>query len=290
MSALNTIKSKIKNTIISLKGDIPDYGPDFFIIGVTRAGTTYLHHLLNEHPDIFMPQNKELHYFNHDGRYHENLKGYLCLFNGYKKQKIIGEATPLYFEKGTYYDKNGKINFFKEETTIKRLHKHFPRSKLIISVRDPISRILSLHTKNFYQGKVTTSLFEEIQQELEGNSRLNLLYRNRYNLHLEEIFKYYPHDSVHIMIFEEWIKNPTSHLNDLSKFLGIAPLGAWPNLPKKKNTAEEYRKQENKKIENKIFEIDNNLKTLILNELNPSRQYLENLIGKRLPWENTDQT
>ena len=37
--------------------------PNFIISGFPKCGTTSLHHYLNEHPQIFMPSQKELHFF-----------------------------------------------------------------------------------------------------------------------------------------------------------------------------------------------------------------------------------
>ena len=37
--------------------------PDFIGIGAQKAGTTWLHHNLQAHPGIWMPKEKELHYF-----------------------------------------------------------------------------------------------------------------------------------------------------------------------------------------------------------------------------------
>lgn len=38
--------------------------PDFLIVGPQRTGTTWLHENLWQHPQIFIPWDKELHYFN----------------------------------------------------------------------------------------------------------------------------------------------------------------------------------------------------------------------------------
>ena len=37
--------------------------PNFFIVGVAKAGTTSLYNYLNEFPEIFMSPIKEPHYF-----------------------------------------------------------------------------------------------------------------------------------------------------------------------------------------------------------------------------------
>src|SRR3954452_15598229 len=38
-------------------------GPDFLVIGAQRAGTTWLHRVLRQHPRLWLPPVKELHYF-----------------------------------------------------------------------------------------------------------------------------------------------------------------------------------------------------------------------------------
>ena len=40
--------------------------PNFIIVGFPKCGSTSLHYYLNEHPDIYMPAQKELHYFTND--------------------------------------------------------------------------------------------------------------------------------------------------------------------------------------------------------------------------------
>lgn len=39
--------------------------PDFYGIGVQKAGTTWLYAQLSKHPQIYMPLLKEIQYFNH---------------------------------------------------------------------------------------------------------------------------------------------------------------------------------------------------------------------------------
>ena len=37
--------------------------PDFFILGGMKCGTTSLFNYLAQHPDILLPEEKELHYY-----------------------------------------------------------------------------------------------------------------------------------------------------------------------------------------------------------------------------------
>ena len=40
--------------------------PSFFIVGAPKCGTTSLNDYLRQHPDIFIPERKELHHFGSD--------------------------------------------------------------------------------------------------------------------------------------------------------------------------------------------------------------------------------
>ena len=58
--------------------------PDFFIVGAPRCGTTALNSWLQEHPEIYIPPVKEMHYFGADlnspSVYHQNREKYLAQF------------------------------------------------------------------------------------------------------------------------------------------------------------------------------------------------------------------
>src|SRR5690606_11946368 len=72
----------------------PQYSfPDFICIGAQKSGTTWLYENLKLHPDIFMPDKKELHYFNLN--YHTSLAYYNSYFEK-DSNRIKGEITPAY--------------------------------------------------------------------------------------------------------------------------------------------------------------------------------------------------
>ena len=41
-------------------------GPDFFLVGAPKCGTTAIHAYLRQHPQVYMPAQKELHYYGSD--------------------------------------------------------------------------------------------------------------------------------------------------------------------------------------------------------------------------------
>jgi Sulfotransferase family len=279
------LEYKNKIALAYLKGEIPQRGPDFFIAGATRSGTTFLHNMLGSHPEIFMPQTKELMYFNHDRYFRPDLKNYMKMFHGYRQEQLIGEATPLYMEAGTLYDRQDKMQLFRSESAIQRIHESLPNAKIIVSLRSPITRIVSIYKKNRLQGKYSTSLREEIENALNEGSRSKLFHKNRYDIHLENIFKYFPRSNVKIIIFEEWTKNIQSAMAGLCAFLGIPDLGSCPQLPEKaQNKADRYRKDEKLSDVGIDVKIDPELQALIQKELSMVYEYMEKLMGRKMPW------
>lgn len=78
--------------------------PDFFIVGAPKSGTTAMYKYLKQHPDIFMPEVKEIHFFGTDLNspwFIRDKEKYLSSFSNAKGEKRIGEASAWYL-----YSKN----------------------------------------------------------------------------------------------------------------------------------------------------------------------------------------
>lgn len=99
---------------------------DFLGIGAQKAGTTWLHTMLSQHPMLKLPQAKELHYW--DKQFpHAPVQNYLNFFQD--TDRLEGEITPSYASLPL--------------TTIQVIHQHLPALKLIYSLRNPIDRAWS---------------------------------------------------------------------------------------------------------------------------------------------------
>jgi hypothetical protein len=72
--------------------------PDFFIIGAKKGGTTFLYHLLTQHPLVEHAAAKEVHFF--DAFFDEGIEWYRRCFPTPRwkdgRRTITGEATPAY--------------------------------------------------------------------------------------------------------------------------------------------------------------------------------------------------
>ena len=70
---------------------------NFYCIGAQKAGTTTIHDILINHPDIFLPSDKEAHFFDFESRYSRGITWYLNeFFQSVGNEKIVGSITPEY--------------------------------------------------------------------------------------------------------------------------------------------------------------------------------------------------
>ena len=199
---------------------------NFVVAGATRSGTTSLWHYLGQHPDIFLPAKKELWFFNVDKTYESGLQAYAQMFKGWKGQQMVGDITPMYLTSGLLYREERKHPYISnQDSAIQRISKHIPDAKIILTLRHPIDRLLSQFSKNSLQSKqeVLPDLVEHIQRIFDGQSppAADYIYANRYSQHLRKLLDHFPNNQIKIIIFEEWIKQPSSAMQSLFTFLGL---------------------------------------------------------------------
>ena len=129
---------------------------DFIIGGAQRSGTTALFYLLKNHPQIFLYEKKEAHFFTNDKLFTYNFINYdyyHALFVNHKQGQITGEATPSYL--------------FHPEAA-KRIHKYNPQIKLIFLLRNPSDRAYSQFIQKRGDGGERRSFEQAILDELKG--------------------------------------------------------------------------------------------------------------------------
>ncbi|MBT3417986.1 MAG: hypothetical protein HN427_04350 [Flavobacteriales bacterium] len=109
--------------------------PNFFCLGAAKSGTTTLYDILRQHPEIYIPNFKEPHFFDIPENFENGLDWYAR--NYYKKanKKIIADFTPSYL-----FDENAPKRIFES------LGKDM---KFLVIFRNPVDRAYShyLHSK-----------------------------------------------------------------------------------------------------------------------------------------------
>ena len=105
---------------------MPSPLPEFLGIGVQKGGTTTLQRLLECHPQVWLPPEKEVHFFSR--HYVRGAQWYSDRFASVRADQQCGEITPYYV--------------FHPQAA-RRIAALLPQVRLIVLLRDPVERCLS---------------------------------------------------------------------------------------------------------------------------------------------------
>ncbi|CAL8303179.1 unnamed protein product [Merluccius merluccius] len=180
--------------------------PQAIIIGVKKGGTRALLEALRVHPDVRAVGN-EPHFF--DRNYERGLDWYRDLMPSTLEGQITMEKTPSYFV---------------TNHAPKRIHAMARDIKLIIVVRNPVTRAISDYTQTLSK-KPEIPTFEVLAFK---NRTLGLIDASWsalrigiYALHLETWMQYFPLSQMHFVSGERLIVDPAGEMAKVQDFLGL---------------------------------------------------------------------
>lgn len=273
--------------------------PDFIIAGAPKCGSSTLYTILKQHPEICMSSYKEPYLYlkdwGKDESYYQQKYFPEC-----RGDKLIGEASIDYM-------------FYPE--VAKRILKVKPSTKFVFIFRNPVDRAFSHYWQNVKSGKQINSWNYLLKNEI-GHNTFNYGF---YFSHLNRFMNNHFDDSqIHLVIFEDFIKNATTEFSKICKFLNIKDIKQSDNIienkgfafrnnwlragiVKIKNSRTSYKKipsfllPAGKRLLNYLNKLNSKSKESTLFQLEKSRSFLqnyyyndikklENLIGRKLPW------
>lgn len=197
------------------------WSPDFIIVGAQKAGTGALREYLIQHPLIVFSKKKEVHFF--DRRFKNGVQWYEHQFPVRPSaEHLLGEKTP-------YYIVHPSIPH--------RVFSLFPKVKIIMILRNPVSRAYSHYQFNVRNGVEPLSFEEAIEAEPERlqenkmggtpfSSNHNFKYysyltRGMYIDQIKRWLKYFPKKQILILTSEDLNQNPLKVVNEIYTFLGL---------------------------------------------------------------------
>lgn len=194
---------------------------DFIGIGAARSGTTWVTKMLSEHPDIYVPRGKELHYFNNDNAYSEDLTNYSPSFVMAPANSIIGEFTPRYM-----------IN----AEALERIALHFPTAKILVILRNPILRSYSQY--RYFKNIKLRDACPSFSQALEEKTFYNdYIVKSLYSFGIEKVYQLFNKDQVFVCEFNNVTAQPDVFMRELYSFLNVDPSFIPPSLHRVINSA-----------------------------------------------------
>jgi hypothetical protein len=201
--------------------------PDFVIVGAPKCGTTSLHHYLAQHPDVFLPAQKELHFFSYADMA-RNAKGpsdahvlrsacatraeYEAFFADAGGARAVGEVSPSYF----YY----------ADTAAERMRAGLGEARIVALVRDPIEKAWSQYMHLIRDNREPLSFPEALAAE-EQRTRDGWAALWRYagsSLYMPAIERYratFGAERVKVLVQDDLRRDTRAVVADLFDFIGV---------------------------------------------------------------------
>jgi hypothetical protein len=180
--------------------------PNFLVIGAPRSGTTWIDKNLREHPEVFMPREKELHFF--DRHFERGLAWYESRFEDWRGEKAVGEATPDYMH-GQYTER--------DLPTL--IHAHLPQAKLIASLRNPVDRAYS----RYWNTRAKHARNRNVSFEEKLSERPEFIREGFYAEHLERFLALYPRDRLMVLLYDDLVADGRAFMRRIYEFVGVDP-------------------------------------------------------------------
>lgn len=202
--------------------------PNILIAGVPKSGTTSLYKYLKEHPDIFLPYQKEIHFFSSSriqklvggkgdkepaSRICNNLEDYQKHYKNVGKEKAIVDVSPSYF--------------FHAETSILNIKKYLSSDvKIIVLLRDPIERAFSnyLHKLRLFNEPLSFAEAIEIEDERISQGYGDFWYYKSHSLYFDKLSLFlteFGEKQVKVILFEDLKVDPLKICHEIFQFIGV---------------------------------------------------------------------
>ncbi|XP_040295273.1 heparan sulfate glucosamine 3-O-sulfotransferase 2-like [Bufo bufo] len=191
----------------------PRYGhkrlPQAIIVGVKKGGTRAVLEFVRVHPEV-RAMGTEPHFF--DRNYEMGLDWYRNLMPRSLDHQITVEKTPSYFV---------------TREAPRRISHMSPRVKLIVVVRNPVTRAISDYTQTLSK-KPDIPSFNELaflnRTSGEVDTSWNAIRIGLYALHLQPWLSHFPISQMHFVSGERLITDPAGEMARVQDFLGLKRL------------------------------------------------------------------
>ncbi len=199
--------------------------PDFVIVGAPKSGTTAMYEYLRAHPQLFLPERKEVRFFGSDldvrDRPTLTVEEYLAHFAPADPAQLVGTAYVWYL--------------FSSRAAAE-IHAFAPDVRIIAMLRNPVEMVWSLHSEHLFNGNEDLDDFTaalDAEPDRRAGRRIpphahlpqGLLYSEvpRYAEQLERCIAVVGRDRVHVILYDDFARDVRGTYRQLLGFLGVDP-------------------------------------------------------------------
>lgn len=179
--------------------------PQFIVIGAVKAATTWIQARLVENPAIFMPP-PEPHYFSK--AFEQGEEWYRTFFEDRPGEAhVIGEKS---------------ADYLAHPLAARRIAATLPDVKLVLQLRDPVSRAYSDYKMLYRRGTVKGPPEEYLTSA--DNPFPRFLEDGLYACHLARWFDLFPREQMLIYLYDDVIARPHDIIEAVSRHIGAKPV------------------------------------------------------------------
>jgi hypothetical protein len=244
--------------------------PNLFILGAARCGTSSLHTILGQHPDIHANREKEPTFFVGQGQIVTNPVEYLKLFDSPKRYRL-----------------DSSVSYLVCPETAPVLRELFPDARFIVSLREPKARAYALYRHMRYIKLEPISSFADALEAdaYRQTSRdflctchwpvPNYLYCRStiFDEHLARYFSLFDREQFHVLTLAELANNPINTTKRILRFLDLDP-----------TPAPHFNFSINARWENSYEPYDARSDQIMSTQFAGVTQRTEELVGQSLDW------
>lgn len=197
--------------------------PNFFIVGAPKCGTTALSEYLRDHPNVYISEPKEPHYFTFD-------------FEQYRVTKTWAEYSNLFSQCTAEHTAigEGSVFYLCSTVALNKIKEYNPQAKIIVMLRNPVDMIYSFHSqlvftadeseKNFEQAwklQETRRQGKQIPSQCREAAFLQYADMGKLGEQVEKLQAVFPPEQVKIILFEDFVKSTKDIYDQVLEFLAV---------------------------------------------------------------------
>ncbi|MCA1572553.1 MAG: sulfotransferase [Chloroflexi bacterium] len=199
--------------------------PNFIVIGARKSGTTSLWNYLRAHPQVFMPDEKEIHFFLAEN-FAKGVDHYRSLFPKPEGALAVGEASTTYSRYPMY------------PGVAERMARVVPDARLVYLVRHPTERLRSHYLQEVYRGRETRPIDRAVLEDPQ------YVDASRYAFQLDQYMGHFGREQVLVVTTDELRAQRGATVRRV-----VAFVGADPDRVDDERLHEEHYKSQDKLIE-----------------------------------------
>jgi len=192
---------------------------NLFIVGVPKGGTTSILDFLSLNKDICVSSVKEPNYFSYNEikeLYDSNR--YLQLVKAYTGDK----AYHSLYDKPARFWAEASVSYLYYPSVAQKIKSYNPSSKIVICLREPVSRALSHHEMDIRLGFIDKSLPDILKEPEKHKTEFEqYVIASRYSEQVSRYLNVFGTDNVLILYFEDITQKPELVIKELGDFLSL---------------------------------------------------------------------